>query len=191
MTFMQGLQYLPNVLTGMRLFMAIPIAVLILRNDYAWALGLGVIAGITDALDGFFARRLNAQSTLGAGMDAAADKLLMVCVFLALASVDLLPWWLAAVVVGRDVVIILGPGAYRLLLGPFDFAPTVLSKINMGVQVSYLVLVLANALYAVMPPTLDVALAVLVALVAIASGAHYVLSWSQRAVIARGTTEDA
>lgn len=186
---MQGLQYLPNALTGMRLVMAIPIALLILRHDYAWALGLGIVAGITDALDGFFARRLSAQSTLGAGMDAAADKLLMVCVFLSLANVGLLPWWLAAIVVGRDVVIVLGAGAYRLLIGPFDFAPTVLSKVNMGVQVLYLVAVLADALVSVSPPAVDSALAVLVALVAVASGVHYVLSWSRRAVHARGTVE--
>lgn len=186
---MQGLQYLPNVLTGMRLLMAVPIALLILRNDYAWALGLGIVAGITDALDGFFARRLNAHSALGAGLDATADKLLMFCVFLSLASVGLLPWWLAAIVVGRDVVIVLGACAYRLLIGPFDFAPTVLSKINMGVQVVYLVAVLSDALITVSPPALDLALAILVALVAVASGVDYVLSWSRRAVNARGTVE--
>src|SRR6056297_1377020 len=152
---MQGLQYLPNVLTASRLFMATPIALLILRNEYAWALGLGIVAGVTDALDGFFARRLDAHSRLGAGLDATADKLLMLCVFLSLAQVGMLPWWLAAIVVGRDLVIVLGALAYRLLIGPFDFAPTVLSKINMGVQVIFLIVVLADALSPVFTPTLE------------------------------------
>ena len=171
--------------------MAVPIALLILRNDYAWALVLGIVAGITDALDGFFARRLNAHSTLGAGMDATADKLLMLCVFLSLAHVGLLPWWLAAVVVGRDLVIVLGAVAYRLVIGPFDFAPTVLSKINMAVQVSFLIIVLADALSPVFtPPVLEAALASLVGLVAIVSGVQYVLSWTRRAVDAHSAVEE-
>ena len=170
--------------------MAAPIALLILRNDYAWALGLGIVAGITDALDGFFARRLNAHSTLGAGMDATADKLLMLCVFLSLAHVGLLPWWLAAVVVGRDLVIVLGAVAYRLVIGPFDFAPTVLSKINMAVQVTFLIIVLADALSPVFTPALEAALASLVGLVAVVSGVHYVLSWTRRAVDAHSAVED-
>lgn len=186
---MQGLQYLPNALTTTRLVMAVPIALLILRNEYAWALGLGIVAGITDALDGFFARLLDAHSRLGAGLDATADKLLMLCVFLALASVELLPWWLAAVVIGRDIVIVLGAVAYRLLIGPFDFAPTVLSKVNMAVQVVFLVAVLTDALLPFIGQSMQSALEVLVAGVAVVSGAHYVLSWSRRAVDARGAFE--
>lgn len=187
---MQGLQYLPNALTASRLVMAVPIALLILRNDYGWALGLGIVAGITDALDGFAARRLQAHSRIGAGMDAAADKLLMLCVFLALAHVGLLPWWLAAVVIGRDLVIVTGATAYHVLIGPFDFAPTALSKLNMGVQVVFLVAVLADALIPIIPPAVDTVLALLLAVMAIASGMQYVLSWSRRAVRVRGVTED-
>lgn len=170
--------------------MALPIAYLILRNDYGWALGLGIVAGITDALDGFFARRYNAHSNLGAGMDAVADKLLMLCVFLALAAVGLLPWWLALVVVGRDLVIVLGAIAYRLVIGPFDFAPTILSKINMAVQVVFLVVVLTDALLPLIPTAMDPVLTALVAVIAIVSGVHYVLSWSRRAVDARGAFGD-
>lgn len=166
--------------------MALPIALLILRDDYAWALGLGVVAGITDALDGFFARLLDARSKLGAGLDATADKLLMLCVFLAMASTGLLPWWLAAVVIGRDLVIVLGAAAYRMLIGPFDFAPTVLSKVNMGVQVVFLVTVLTNALAPFIAQGVLSALTLLVAVIAVISGVDYVLSWSRYAVDARG-----
>ena len=183
---MQGLRYLPNALTTARLFMALPIALLILRNDYAWALGLGLVAGVTDALDGFFARLLDARSKLGAGLDATADKLLMLCVFLAMASTGLLPWWLAAIVIGRDLVIVLGAVAYRVLIGPFDFAPTGLSKVNMAVQVVFLVVILSNALAPFIAQTVITMLTLLVALIAIISGVDYVLSWSRHAVDARG-----
>lgn len=183
---MRGLKHIPNALTATRLLMALPIAVLILRSEYGWALSLGIIAGITDALDGFFARRLDAQSAFGAGLDAVADKLLMLGMFLSLAAVGLVPWWLAALVIGRDLVIVIGAGAYRLVIGPFEFAPTILSKLNMGVQVVFLAIVLGDALSPTLSPAMHTGLTALVAVVAFSSGLHYVLSWSRRAIEAEG-----
>ena len=60
------LQYLPNALTLSRLLLAIPLGMLILRGDFSWAVAVGILAGVTDALDGYFARRLNAFSRWGA-----------------------------------------------------------------------------------------------------------------------------
>jgi len=110
----------------------------------------------------------------------------MLCVFLAMASPGLLPWWLAAIVIGRDLVIVLGAVAYRVLIGPFDFAPTGLSKVNMAVQVVFLVVILSNALAPFIAQTVITMLTLLVALIAIISGVDYVLSWSRHAVDARG-----
>jgi cardiolipin synthase len=178
---MQALKHLPNLLTATRIALSLPVALCILRQDYAWALAFGLIAGLTDALDGLAARALNAHSRLGAGLDAAADKLLMFCVFLSLAQVGLLPWWLAGLVVGRDVVIVTGATAYRFLVGPFDFAPTGLSKLNMAVQVLFLVCILVDAMTPFLTTATRFALVAAVAITAVVSGVHYVLAWSRRA----------
>ena len=85
------LQYLPNSLTLSRLLLAVPLGLLILREDFAWALGIGLLAGVTDALDGYFARRLQVFSGWGAALDPIADKILITVAFLSLARVELFP----------------------------------------------------------------------------------------------------
>ncbi len=71
------LQYLPNSLTVLRLLLAVPLGMLILREEYVWALGVGLLAGLTDSLDGFFARYLGTFSRIGAILNPIADKLLI------------------------------------------------------------------------------------------------------------------
>ena len=85
------LRYLPNGLTLLRLLLAVPLGVLILRGEYTWALGVGVLAGVSDGLDGLLARRLQALSRFGAALDPVADKTLIMVAFLTLASVELIP----------------------------------------------------------------------------------------------------
>lgn len=175
------LKYLPNALTTLRLLLALPLGVLILRQEYAPALWIGLLAGITDALDGFAARRLGAFSQLGAALDPIADKLLVMVSFVCFAEVGLVPWYLAAVVVGRDLLIVGGALFYRLLVGPIHFAASTLSKLNMMVQISFCVLLLsAQFLPAVGPITLQLASAVVV-VIAIVSGLDYVVTWTRKA----------
>ena len=179
------LQYLPNSLTISRLLLAAPLGVLILREDFAWALVIGFLAGITDALDGFFARRLGAFSRWGAALDPIADKVLITISFLSFAQVALIPWYLAVVVITRDLVIVLGAVCYYKLIGPFEFAATGLSKANMCVQISFCVLVL---LAQVLPDIPQVAItigAAAVLFIAAASGFDYVMSWTIKAVQSR------
>lgn len=181
---MSLLQTVPNLLTGLRLVLAAPLVYLILDERYGSALLLAALAGATDALDGYLARRLDAMTPLGAALDPLADKLLILAVFSSLAAVAVLPWWLAAVVIGRDFVIVGGATAYRVFIGPLEFQPTLLSKANMLLQVVFLVLMLANALQPWLPlPVMDV-LFFLVAALALASGLHYVLLWSRKAALA-------
>ena len=89
------LRYLPNSLTLLRLLLALPLGWLILREQYALALATGVLAGLSDALDGFAARRLDALTRLGAILDPIADKTLITVTFVCLAAVELAPWYLA------------------------------------------------------------------------------------------------
>lgn len=185
---MKLLQTVPNLLTGLRLALAVPVAYLILEERYDSALLLAALAGITDALDGFLARRLDAMTRLGAVLDPIADKLLILAVFASLAVVGILPWWLAAVVIGRDLVIVGGAVAYRLLIGPLEFQPTWLSKANMGLQIVFLVLMLAHALQPWLSALAIELLILLVLLMALASGLQYVLLWSRKAAAASTDT---
>ncbi|RLQ22659.1 CDP-alcohol phosphatidyltransferase family protein [Seongchinamella sediminis] len=174
------LKYLPNALTISRLLLALPLGLLILRQEYGWALAVGFIAGATDALDGFSARKLGYFSRLGAALDPVADKLLILVTFYCLASTALIDWWLAAVVVGRDVVIVLGAALYRVLIGPFQFGATRLSKLNMAIQIAFCVLLLAAQLVAIPAPLLAAAVVVVV-IIAVVSGGDYFVTWSRRA----------
>ncbi len=137
---MNFLKTVPNLLTASRLILAVPLALAILDERYGSALLVAALAGMTDALDGFLARRLNASTRLGAALDPVADKVMILAVFASLAAVGLLPVWLAGVVIGRDLVIVTGALAYRLLIGLLDFQPTLLSKANMALQIGFLVL---------------------------------------------------
>lgn len=183
------LQYLPNSLTFTRLLLAVPLGILILRQDFTWALGIGFLAGLTDALDGFFARRLNALSRFGAALDPIADKTLITVAFLCFAQVELVPWYLAVAVITRDLVIVTGAVCYYKLVGPFEFAATNLSKTNMLVQISFCVLVL---LAQVIPDIPQVAITVgmaAVLFIAAASGFDYVMSWTIKAIQSRKAQE--
>jgi cardiolipin synthase (CMP-forming) len=176
------LKYLPNSLTILRLLLALPLGLLILRQDYSMALWVGLIAGVTDALDGFAARRLGYFSQLGAALDPIADKLLILVTFLCLAQVELINWTLAAVVIGRDLIIVGGAIGFRLLVGPFEFGATALSKLNMIVQICFCVLILASQQLPPLPGGLVFAATGAVVLAAIISGLDYVYTWSRKAL---------
>lgn len=181
------LHHLPNSLTVLRLLLALPLGVFILRADYTWALGIGVLAGLSDALDGFIARRLGALSRFGAALDPLADKVLITVAFVCLALAGLVPWYVAAVVITRDLVIVAGAACYYAFIGPFEFAATGLSKINMFIQISYCMLVLLTQVVASIPPIVTLVGTVLVLFIAAASGVDYVMSWSIKAVESRRT----
>lgn len=176
------LRQLPNTLTLTRLVLALPLGVLILREEFAWALAVGAAAGVTDALDGYTARKLGYFSRFGAAMDPLADKFLVMITFLSLASISLIPWYVAIVIIARDLVIVAGALCYHWLIGPFDFGATLLSKFNMAVQISFCVLLLSAQLVGGLPPQMLPYLNAVVLAVAIVSGADYVVSWSRRAI---------
>lgn len=180
------LQLIPNLLTFSRLLLALPLGVLIVRQEFDLALGVGFLAGVTDALDGFVARRLKAFSRFGAALDPMADKVLITVSFLGFAYVGLIPWYVAATVIARDLIIVSGALCYHYLIGPFDFAATRLSKINMLVQIGFCVLVLAAQVVTGIPPAAIPLATILVLAIAIASGLDYVVCWSIKAVRNRG-----
>ena len=102
------LRNIPNVLTAVRVLLAPLTAYLIVRGNDLDALGVFAVAGASDAVDGFLARRFGLVSRFGEYLDPAADKLLMLICFVTLTMIHQAPLWLSAVVIGRDVAIVLG-----------------------------------------------------------------------------------
>ena len=114
---------LPNIISTLRIFLVVPTVYFLLHDQYSYALLLFVIAGLSDGLDGFLARRYGWTTRLGSFLDPLGDKLLMTATYFVLGWLGDLPVWLVAVVIGRDVVIVLGALAYRLLVQDISMKP--------------------------------------------------------------------
>lgn len=172
--------YLPNLLTVWRVAAA-PVLVLLLKDQaYELALVVFILAGISDGLDGYIAKRFGYESRLGAILDPVADKLLLISCFGMLTFLEHLPFWLLVVVVFRDVLIV---GGYLMLVtlnGGVTMIPSNVSKINTAVQILLIVFVLAElAGWLAAPPIIDV-FTVIVTVTTVWSGAHYVWLWGFR-----------
>ena len=167
---------LPNLISLARLC-AVPATLwLIFHGQLDWAFGLFVAAGISDGVDGWLARVRNARSALGAVLDPLADKALLVSVYIALASVGVLPDWLAMLVVFRDLMIV-GGFLTLAVLGLEPVAkPLWISKLNTVLQIALAALALAGAGLDLAPEWLALALAALpwaVAASTLGSGGAY------------------
>jgi cardiolipin synthase (CMP-forming) len=130
-----GMVTLPNVITFGRLC-AVPLAVwLVLRQDMQGAFILFVLAGLSDAVDGWLARHRGAGSAIGAALDPVADKALLVSMYVTLAGVGVLPDFVAILVVFRDLVIVGGVLVLAVLGHPVAIRPIFISKINTVLQI--------------------------------------------------------
>ena len=131
-----GLLTLPNIISFARLC-AVPLAVwLVLQERMEAAFGLFVLAGLSDALDGWLARRQGGGNKVGALLDPVADKALMVSMFITLAAMHVLPDWLAILVVFRDVLIVGGVLMLFLLGHPVSIHPLPISKLTTALQIA-------------------------------------------------------
>ncbi len=139
------LKYIPNMICIARILMVAPIVWSLLERRYALALGLILIAGLSDALDGYLARRFDWRTRLGGLLDPAADKFLMFSAFVTLAWIGLVPVWFSAVVVGRDVIIIAGALVYQLTVAPVHGEPTGASKLNTVLQILFVLMTISHA----------------------------------------------
>ena len=171
----------------LRVLLVAPICWLLWYEQWPAALSLVAVAGASDGLDGFLARHYHWQSRLGGMLDAIADKVLLIGCFVILAARHETPLWLAAIVCGRDAVIAAGALAWRVLIGPIEPRPSLLSKACTLAQILYLLTVLLAL--ACWPALRSYALGWLVAALCVASGAHYVWYWSLRAWVSRRQPE--
>jgi cardiolipin synthase (CMP-forming) len=122
-----------NQLTLLRMGLAPLLVVLVVQGRMGWALGVFVVAGVTDALDGLIARLGRQQTTLGAMLDPVADKVLMTSSFIALTWCSglavAIPVWLTVVILSRDAIIIVSVAIVNLTVGRRIFYPSLLGKL--------------------------------------------------------------
>ena len=176
------MRHVPNAITLVRLLLIPVLVVLVAQRDYAAAFTAFLFSALSDFADGVIARRWNARTRLGAIADPVVDKLTMLAATLTLAVQGLLPLWLVAAIVARDLVIVGGALAYHYWVGRYDMAPTLLSKINTAIEFLTLAMVLGVAADIVIASAAMPILFTLLMVTIVASGVQYVWVWGRRAI---------
>lgn len=172
------MHHIPNIISVFRILLIIPIAILLHRQSWTNAFILILIAGISDALDGFLARVFNWQSRLGSILDPLADKALLIFIFLSLAHKGIIPIWLAALVVGRDLIILLGATAFQWMTRQLEMSPLFISKVNTALQILFILFIMYHLAFSNLPPQLIEGMQIAVAITTVLSGLAYIVIWS-------------
>lgn len=176
-----SLNWLPNAISLLRIALVAPILMMILEGSFGWALALFWLAGFSDGVDGYLAKRFDWHTRLGALLDPVADKLLVAGTFMTLAYTQHIPVWLAAIVILRDVIIVTGATAYNFIVGPVQGEPTRISKLNTALQLLFLLFVLSRAGFGWPDEIAITILGASILVTVVISGIDYVWSWSRRA----------
>jgi cardiolipin synthase (CMP-forming) len=177
------LRQVPNTLSAFRLVAAPITAILILKGADVAAFSVFLCAGISDALDGYLAKKLKLISQFGTWLDPAADKLLMLASFIALTLVGAVPLWLTVAVIGRDVLIVFGVLSAKAMNAPLEVKPLIAGKVSTVAQMIYIALILLLLAGDWLLPVVVAADVALVALLAAWSFVAYAGVWF-KAVIA-------
>lgn len=168
---------IPNVITLFRFFLVPVVVWLIIDGDMKFAFLAFFVAGVSDALDGFLAKRFNWQTELGAYLDPVADKLLLVSIYVVLGLLSHLPVWLVIAVVTRDIFIV---GAFLLswMIGrPMEVRPLLISKMNTTGQIVLATMVLADLGFSLGFGGLTSVLVWITGILTILSAAAYLIDW--------------
>ncbi|MBT8102014.1 MAG: CDP-alcohol phosphatidyltransferase family protein [Gammaproteobacteria bacterium] len=176
-----SLSWLPNAISLLRIVLVVPILSSILNGNFGLALALFFVAGFSDGIDGYLAKRFDWHSRTGALLDPVADKLLVAGTFITLAYTQHIAVWLTAVVILRDLVIVGGALAYNYFVRPVPGEPTRISKLNTALQLLFLLFVLSRAGFGWPDKISITVLGASVLITVVISGVDYVLSWSKRA----------
>jgi cardiolipin synthase len=168
---------IPNLITIGRLFLVPFTIYLIVKGDAVTAFWFFILAGVSDAVDGFLARQFNLRSELGAYLDPLADKVLLVSIYVTFSILNEIPLWVTILVVSRDILII---GAVMLagMLGqPIEMRPKFISKANTAAQIVLAGLVLGDLAFPADLAMVRNVMCVLVGFLTIASTAIYAVDW--------------
>ncbi|TPI27549.1 CDP-alcohol phosphatidyltransferase family protein [Mesorhizobium sp. B3-2-1] len=168
---------IPNLITILR-FVLVPAVVLaMLQARWEWAFAGFVVAGVSDGVDGFIARRFNQQSRFGAYLDPIADKLLLVSVFIVMGFIGQLPLWLVVTMVSRDALIVCAVLLSTVIGHPVEIKPFLVSKANTAIQIVLAAVVLGELAFAVHLDPLRPNLILLSGVLTVASAAAYLVAW--------------
>ena len=168
---------IPNLLTLARIA-AVPVLILFLyEGRYGAALTVFVLAGITDGLDGWIAKRFKCVTRLGSILDPLADKILIVSTYVMLVLAGDLPFWLILLIGFRDLGIIAGVLVLNTLNGHVQMQPSLLSKVNTFLQISLVILVMVERIGLIALEPVAEILLWFVAVTTVASAIHYVYFW--------------
>lgn len=166
-----------NLITVLR-FVLVPAVVLaLLKGEYGWAFAGFLIAGVSDAVDGFVARLFDQRTELGAYLDPMADKLLLVSVFVVLGFMQELPLWLVIAAVSRDGLIVAAVILAAVMGKPVTVRPLYVSKANTAAQIVLAALALAELSFAINLGPARELLIVLSGLLTVASAGAYLVPW--------------
>jgi len=168
---------IPNLITIGRLFLVPLIVWLMITGQSGAAFVLFIVAGVSDAVDGFLARTFNLRSPLGSYLDPVADKALLVSIYISLAVLDEVPLWVVILVVSRDLFIVGAVVLSWMLDQPMEMRPLIISKLNTVVQIVLAAVVLGDLALDAGFGTLRMILVYLVGILTIASAAVYLVDW--------------
>ncbi len=171
---------LPNVITSLRLLLLVPLAFYLTVQDYRMSLLIFFVAGVSDALDGFLAKRYNWVSRFGSILDPIADKALLVLTMALLTANQKISLVLFVLVALRDIYIVLGAYIFYKKIGPFNMQPSLISKLNTFVQILLVAAILVSLGYRALPQLAIQVFTYSVYFTVIASAIHYTLVWGRK-----------
>lgn len=172
---------IPNLITAFRFLLVPPVVMLLLNERFGAALLLFGVAGFSDGLDGYLAKRYGWTSRLGELMDPLADKLLLVSSFVTLGWLDWIPLWLVVLVVLRDLIIVGGAIVFHMRVARLEAAPSVISKLNTFAQILLVLAVIFSQAIHPLPALVRELLIYTVLATTLWSGFDYVWTWSRKA----------
>ncbi|MES9939803.1 MAG: CDP-alcohol phosphatidyltransferase family protein [Candidatus Thiodiazotropha sp. 6PLUC2] len=172
---------IPNLISILRILLTLPIVWLLFEQQFSHALILFAVAGFSDGLDGYLAKRFGWQSYLGGLLDPLADKALLMSSFLVLGGQGLIPIWLVILVIFRDLTIVGGALYYNFSVEEVDANPSLVSKLNTLMQIMLVLLVVTDAGPFPLPYPLLEWLTWATGLTTLISGVAYVWVWSNKA----------
>jgi cardiolipin synthase (CMP-forming) len=170
---------IPNLITLGRILLVPFIVWAIASNQMEIAFAIFIVAGVSDAVDGFLAKRFNMASELGALLDPLADKALLVSIYVSLGIWGAVPRWIVILVVSRDIMIV-GAVIVSWLFGkPIPMKPLMVSKLNTVAQVAFAALVLGSVGFGFNATPYDLILMVLVTVFTLVSVSFYLVEWAR------------
>ena len=180
-----GFSMLPNALSVLRIILTVPVVIALLKEQYFLVMVLFFSAGLTDALDGWFAKQFSLQSRLGSILDPMADKILLTCTFITLFWVGILPFWLLLLIFFRDLIIVAATVGYFLGQDSDEndrLHPTWISKLNTVLQIALVLFLVLGQIQIALIDWFEMAFIVVATSTAL-SGADYMWLWVRQFVL--------